>query len=188
MAAHLESKGCTTLDFTGLSQKNGAVLSHIRIAGSTDNIAAVRIAPGGADLLLGCDLVVAASGAALSRLQAGYGRAIVNAELLPTASFVINPDVDLTPDAMRRALSDAVGDNGLDLIEATRLARGLTGNSLASNAFLLGYAHQKGLDSAGKGLSCPGDRDQRRRRRDEQDGLLFGDPRRRRPRTRQRRH
>jgi indolepyruvate ferredoxin oxidoreductase len=30
MAAHLEGKGCSVLDQTGLSQKNGAVASHVR--------------------------------------------------------------------------------------------------------------------------------------------------------------
>ncbi len=32
MAAHLEGKGVTVLDMTGLAQKNGAVVSHVRIA------------------------------------------------------------------------------------------------------------------------------------------------------------
>ena len=61
MAAHLEGKGCTVLDLTGLAQKNGAVMSHIRLAPAPEDIHAVRIAAGGADLLLGCDMVVAAS-------------------------------------------------------------------------------------------------------------------------------
>src|SRR5262249_57121433 len=61
MAAHLEGKGCTTLDFTGLSQKNGAVMSHVRLAPAPEDLNAVRIAAGGANLVLGCDMVVAAS-------------------------------------------------------------------------------------------------------------------------------
>ncbi len=32
MAAHLEGKGISALDMTGMSQKNGAVTSHVRIA------------------------------------------------------------------------------------------------------------------------------------------------------------
>ena len=60
MAAHLEGKGCTVLDFTGLAQKNGAVMSHVRLAPAPEDLATVRIAAGGADLLLGCDMVVAA--------------------------------------------------------------------------------------------------------------------------------
>src|SRR5260221_2129161 len=47
MAAHLEGKGCTVLDMAGLAQKNGAVMSHIRIAARPDDIATVRIAIGG---------------------------------------------------------------------------------------------------------------------------------------------
>ena len=145
MAAHLEGKGCTTLDFTGLSQKNGAVLSHVRIALRPEEIAAVRIAPGAADLLLGCDLVVSASGASLSRLQSGSSRALVNADVLPTASFVINPDIDLEGEALRRALGDAVGEDRLTVLDATTIARRLTGEAIGANAFLLGFAFQKGL-------------------------------------------
>src|SRR5439155_12510964 len=91
MAAHLEGKGCTVLDFTGLSQKNGAVMSHVRLAPTAEELHAVRIASGGADLLLGCDMVVAASPTALSRLEHGVSRAIVNSYMAPTAAFVVNP-------------------------------------------------------------------------------------------------
>ena len=52
MAAHLEGRGCSALDFTGLAQKNGAVMSHVRIAANPEDISAVRIAAGGADLIL----------------------------------------------------------------------------------------------------------------------------------------
>src|ERR1019366_6441628 len=59
MAAHLEGKGVTVLDQTGLSQKGGAVLTHVRIAADPGVLHAPRIVR--ADLLLGCDLLVAAS-------------------------------------------------------------------------------------------------------------------------------
>jgi len=73
MAAHLEGKGCTVLDFTGLAQKNGAVMSHIRLAPKPEDLHAVRIAAGGANLILGCDMVVAAAPAALSRIEQSEG-------------------------------------------------------------------------------------------------------------------
>ena len=57
MAAHLEGKGAGMIDMVGLSQKNGAVVTHLKIAAKPEDIAAVRIAAGGADLILGCDLV-----------------------------------------------------------------------------------------------------------------------------------
>ncbi|HYM01363.1 MAG TPA: indolepyruvate ferredoxin oxidoreductase family protein, partial [Stellaceae bacterium] len=145
MAAHLEGKGCTVLDFTGLSQKNGAVMSHVRLAPSPEDLHAVRIAAGGADLLLGCDMVVAASPAALSRVENGVTRAIVNSYLQPTAAFVINPDIDFETLTMQRALKAAAGDAGADFIDGTGLATSLMGDSIAANLFMLGYAFQRGL-------------------------------------------
>jgi indolepyruvate ferredoxin oxidoreductase len=144
MAAHLEGKGCSALDFTGLAQKNGAVMSHVRIAAKPDDIAAVRIAAGGADLLLGCDMVVAASTPALTRTEHGVTRAVINADLQPTASFVINPDIDFEQGAMQDAIRTAVGEQKLDILDATGLATALLGDSIATNAFLLGFAFQKG--------------------------------------------
>jgi indolepyruvate ferredoxin oxidoreductase len=145
MAAHLEGKSASTLDFTGLSQKNGAVLSHVRLAPGAASAGAARIPAGGADLLIGCDLVVSASAAALSRLRAGVSRAAINTDGPPTAGFVINPDVDLTTDALRAALAEAVGEDRMTLIDAGRIAREHLGDSLAANAFLLGYVWQKGF-------------------------------------------
>jgi len=55
MAAHLEGKGCSVLDVTGLAQKNGAVTSHVRLGAHQDDLHAVRIAARGSDLLLPCD-------------------------------------------------------------------------------------------------------------------------------------
>src|SRR5260221_1034475 len=138
MAAHLEGKGCSVLDFTGLAQKNGAVMSHIRLAAAPEDIHAVRIAAGGANLLLGCDMVVAASPAALSRIEAGVTRAVVNGALVPTAAFVMNGDIDFQAAAMQRGLRDAVGrdasgKDGADFIDASQIATALMGDAIATN-------------------------------------------------------
>ena len=144
MAAHVEGLACSTLDFTGLSQKNGAVMSHVRIAPEADDLTTVRIAPGGANLILGCDIVVATSIPALSRAERGVTRAIVNADLLPTASFVINPDIDFEAGTMRESLDEAVSASDLDILDATGLATALMGDSIATNSFMLGFAFQRG--------------------------------------------
>jgi indolepyruvate ferredoxin oxidoreductase len=81
MAAHLDGRGCSALDFTGLSQKNGAVMSHVRIAAAPEDLATVRIASGGADLILGCDIVVSANATALNRVERGATLAVVNADI-----------------------------------------------------------------------------------------------------------
>ncbi len=144
MAAHLDGRGCSALDFTGLAQKNGAVMSHVRIAPKPEDIATVRITSGGADLILGCDIVVSASAPALSRIERGVTRAFVNADLQPTASFVQNPDIDFEETAMQAALREAIGERNLDILDATGIAATLMGDSIATNAFMLGFAFQKG--------------------------------------------
>ncbi|WP_024518563.1 indolepyruvate ferredoxin oxidoreductase family protein [Bradyrhizobium sp. Tv2a-2] len=144
MAAHVDGRGCSALDFTGLSQKNGAVMSHVRIAPTPEDIAAVRITTGGADLILGCDIVVSTGTTALSRVERGVTKAYVNADLQPTASFVQNPDIDFEMGAMQTALRDAVGERNLDIIDATGIAATLMGDSIATNPFMLGFAFQKG--------------------------------------------
>ena len=78
MAAHLEGKGCSVLDNTGAAQKNGAVTSHVRLAPAPEQLVGQRIAAGGTDLVLGCDMVVAASGPVLSTVDPGRTRAVVN--------------------------------------------------------------------------------------------------------------
>jgi indolepyruvate ferredoxin oxidoreductase len=144
MAAHLEGKGCTVLDMTGLAQKGGAVYSHVRIARHPEEIHAVRIAAGGARLLLGCDLVVSASADSLSKLQPGYSRAIVNSHQTITGEFTRNPDLVFPGRELERSIANATGPDNYDSLDATGLATGLFGDSIASNLFMLGYAYQRG--------------------------------------------
>src|SRR5262249_10138995 len=144
MAAHVDGKGCSALDFTGLSQKNGAVMSHVRIAATPESLATVRIANGGAELLLACHIVVSAGTTALSRVDRGVTKAFINADLQPTASFVQNPDIDFEMGAMQTTLREAIGERNLEIIDATGIAATLMGDSIATNPFMLGFAFQKG--------------------------------------------
>jgi indolepyruvate ferredoxin oxidoreductase len=145
MAAHLEGKGVSVLDMTGLAQKGGAVFSHIRIARTPEEIAAVRIAAGGAHLLLGCDLLVAASADGLSKLGKGTTTAIVNRAETITGGFTQDPDLRFPTTATHEALIEATGGDRIEFIDASRLAVALLGDSIAANLFMLGYAWQKGL-------------------------------------------
>jgi len=145
MAAHIEGKGCSVLDMTGLAQKGGAVFSHIRIAERPEDIHAVRLAAGGANLLLGCDVVVAASFDALAKLQKGHSRAIISTAQSITGDFLHDHDMQFPSDALGGAIAGAAGRDATEFVEATRLATALLGDSIASNMFMLGYAYQKGL-------------------------------------------
>ena len=145
MAAHLEGRGCSVLDFTGLAQKNGAVASHVRLAPHPGDLHAVRVGAGAADLVLGCDMVVAASPSSLATVDRGRTRAVINGTLTPTAQFVLDRDMDLSEAPMQRALRTAAGPEAVDFVPATALATALMGDAIATNLFMLGYAHQKGL-------------------------------------------
>jgi indolepyruvate ferredoxin oxidoreductase len=144
MAAHLEGKGVSVLDMSGLAQKYGAVMSHVQLAARPEALTATRIDTGGANLVIGGDLVVSASTDAVAKMAPGHTRAIVNASVTPTADFVRNPDWQLPGSDLRQDIAQACGKNAVDFVAATDLATGLMGDAIASNMFLLGYAYQRG--------------------------------------------
>ncbi|MFQ3201639.1 MAG: indolepyruvate ferredoxin oxidoreductase, partial [Zhongshania sp.] len=144
MAAHIEGKGCATMNQTGLAQKFGPVVSHLRVANKQEDINAVRIPAGDADLLLGCDLVVSASDEAIAKVNVERTVAVINDTEMTTAEFIYNRDVEFPADAMKQLIVDEVGEGKVSFVDATELARHLLGDTLASNFFMLGYAFQKG--------------------------------------------
>ncbi len=150
MAAHLEGRGCSVLDVTGLAQKNGPVTSHVRIADDPEALHATRIAAGSADLVLGCDLVVATGPESLGAMAKGRTVVVGNRHVAPTADFATDPDLDLSPRTMEQALGRAVGDEAVHLLPATELATALFGDAVATNLFLLGYAWQLGRIPVGR--------------------------------------
>jgi indolepyruvate ferredoxin oxidoreductase len=144
MAAHLEGKGVSVLDMSGLAQKYGAVMSHVKIAASAGEVHVARLGTGDARLVIGCDLVVTASGDALDKMGTGKTRAVVNATTSPTAAFVKNPDWQLPGSNLQHDILDACGGRDAEFVPAAELATALMGDSIATNMFMLGYAWQKG--------------------------------------------
>jgi indolepyruvate ferredoxin oxidoreductase len=151
MAAHLEGKGATVLDMSGLAQKFGPVMSHVRVAPSPAELHAVRVGIGAADLVLGCDLVVASGTEALSKMNDKTTRVVVNATVSPTAEFVKNPDWQLPGSSLEADLVEAAGSKNVDFVPAGKLATALMGDAIATNMFMLGYAFQKGWVPLGEG-------------------------------------
>src|SRR5438067_1734020 len=144
MAAHLEGKGVSVLDMSGLAQKYGAVMSHVQLAANPNALSATRIDTGGASLVIGCDLVVSAATDAIAKMAPGHTRAVINASVTPTADFVRNPNWQLPGSDLRHDIADACGKGAVDFVTATELATGLMGDAIATNMFLLGYAYQRG--------------------------------------------
>ena len=144
MAAHLEGKGVSVLDMTGMSQKNGAVTSHVRLAAQPSAIYAQRIATAEADLVLGCDLLTAASADAIAKTRPGRTRVLVNDHEQPPGQFARDPDWQYPSQQTKQLLLDAVGGSA-EFVNATRLATGLLGDAMGANLFMLGLAFQRGL-------------------------------------------
>jgi len=142
MAGHLEGKGVSVLDMSGLAQKGGPVMSHVKIARSPGELHAARIGTGSAALVIGCDLVVTASADALGTMSTTDTRAVVNGTTAPTAEFVKNPNWQLPGSDLQHDIREACRDT--DFIAAADMATSLMGDSIATNMFMLGYAYQKG--------------------------------------------
>ena len=144
MAAHIEGRGCSVLDMSGLAQKGGPVLSHVRLADHPQDIHSTRVGTGAADLVIGCDMIVTAGRDALSRMGEGRTHGAVNGTATPTAAFVKNPDWQYPGAAAQAAIRAACGAERVDVIDAGRIATALMGDSIATNMFMLGYCWQKG--------------------------------------------
>ncbi|MGH8704641.1 MAG: indolepyruvate ferredoxin oxidoreductase family protein, partial [Burkholderiales bacterium] len=144
VAAHIEGKGVSVLDMSGLAQKYGAVMSHVKIAAAPEGLHAARLGTGEASLVIGCDLVVTAGTEALGKMAAGRTRAAVNGSVTPTAEFVRNPNWQLPGSDLTRDIAEACGAKNAEFVPATDLAAGLMGDAIATNMFMLGYCWQKG--------------------------------------------
>ncbi|WP_440224600.1 indolepyruvate ferredoxin oxidoreductase family protein [Dokdonella sp. MW10] len=144
MAAHLEGKGSTVLDQTGLAQKGGAVTCHLRIAKAPGDIHAVRIAAGEADLVLGCDMVVVNDYWALSKIRADRSNVVLNTYEAMPGTFTTKPDMQFPAQKIIDAVKLALDGGSPELVDATDLATALLGDTIAANLFMLGYAWQKG--------------------------------------------
>ena len=145
MAAHLEGRGVSVLDFTALAQKGGSVVSHLRIAREPSQLHAVRLEWQRAKLLVACDLVVATLPDVLATVRQGVTRIVANTYVQPLAEFTRNPDIDDRAGAMLRKLQDAGSPGNVTSLDARAAAQASVGDAMASNMFMLGHAWQSGL-------------------------------------------
>ena len=150
VAAHLEGKGASVLDMSGLAQKGGPVMSHVWIASHADAIHTTRVGIGAARLVVGCDLIVTASKDALQRMDETRTRVVANSTNAPTAAFVKNPNWQFPEGALENEIRAAAGSDNTVFVQANRLAVALMGDAIATNMFMLGYAFQKGWVPVGE--------------------------------------
>ena len=145
MAAHLEGKSASVLDFMGFAQKGGSVLSFVRLADLPSRLNQVRIDTQQADAILACDLVVGASADALATVRHGRTRILANTHEIPVAESLRNPDASLKVPQLLEKLRFAAGEDRLETLDAQALAEAFLGDSIVSNILSLGFAWQRGL-------------------------------------------
>ena len=144
MAAHIEGKASMILDMSGLAQKGGAVLSHVRLSRNTEDVTCSRIVTGTADLLLAADEVVAVAKESISLCEAQRTQGIINTHLIPIADFIRNRDFDFQRGKVNHVLEASLRPNST-FFDFTHVAESLLGDTIATNIMMMGYAYQKGL-------------------------------------------
>ena len=144
MAAHLEGLSAAVLDLTGLAQKGGTVVSHIRLAPAGAPAGPVRLDWQQADAAILCDPVASVAPDSLGALRRGHTQVTVNTYVAPVSEFTRNPDAAMRPEALLAKIRHAAGDANTAAIDAHEAALALFGDSILSNMFMLGYAWQRG--------------------------------------------
>jgi indolepyruvate ferredoxin oxidoreductase len=144
MAAHIEGKAAKVLDMTGMAQKGGGVMSHIRFAADPARIPSARLVTGQADLLLACDLVVASAPDVVRTLRPD-SRVVANADVVPTGEFQTRRDMDFRAATFLPAVTARVGEGNVASVRALALAARLMGDTIFTNLLMVGFAAQKGL-------------------------------------------
>jgi indolepyruvate ferredoxin oxidoreductase len=144
MAAHIEGKASMILDMSGLAQKGGAVLSHVRLSEHTADVTCSRIVTGTADLVLAADEVVAVSKDMVTLCEASRTVGVINSHVIPTADFILNRDFNFQSRKLNSVLETELKKDS-SFFDFTTPAEALLGDSIATNIMMLGYAYQRGL-------------------------------------------
>ena len=144
MAAHIEGKASMILDMSGLAQKGGAVLSHVRLSEHTADVTCSRIVTGTADLVMAADEVVAAAKETITLCESSRTVGVINTHVIPTADFILNRDFNFQTRKVNHVLETALRKDS-SFFDFTKPAEALLGDSIATNMMMMGYAYQKGL-------------------------------------------
>ncbi len=143
MAAHVDGKGAGMMEMAGLAQKGGAVHIHCRLANAPEDIAAIRVAVGECDAIIGGDLVVSAGAKTIGLMQAGRTKGVINSHEIITGEFTRITEFKLPSDRLKMSLEARLQD-GLSMFDATQLSKVLMGDSIYSNMMVFGAAWQMG--------------------------------------------
>ncbi|UZW57802.1 indolepyruvate ferredoxin oxidoreductase family protein [Sphingobium sp. JS3065] len=145
-AAEMDGQTVLTFDVTGVSQKNGAVFSHVRLLGDADPARfRPRIPRSQLDLLIGCDIMAATAAEVMPMTRPGRTEAVVNSDLVPTADFQRNPRFDRSADRFLTVLHQTLGEPAVFAARTDAAVDAIVGKGPLLNLYLLGVACQRGL-------------------------------------------
>ncbi|GAA0332705.1 indolepyruvate ferredoxin oxidoreductase family protein [Sphingomonas oligophenolica] len=142
MAARIEGLGVNLFDMTGLSQKGGAVYSHVRLSRDRETILSAKIGPAKSATVIACDMVAATQAECLETMAADT-LVVANSNVMVTAAFQSDREAVPSVDRLTETLARASG-RAPEIFPATTLAESLFGDAIAANMMLLGYAWQRG--------------------------------------------
>ena len=132
------------LDQTGLSQKAGAVVSHLHLAASRDDLGAATVDADSADLYLSGDILQAAAARHLEKIRPGRTLAVVDRDMTPTAAMLQSdlPVPDMA--SLEEVIAARTGAGRAVFVAAKHIAESALGDHLFANVILLGAAFQLG--------------------------------------------
>ncbi|MFT3818898.1 MAG: indolepyruvate ferredoxin oxidoreductase family protein [Rubrivivax sp.] len=143
MAAHLQGLQASVYDMTGMAQKNGAVLSHLRMGLAGSAMPSPSIGIGESQVVVAFDLVAALSDEAFRTMAEGT-RLLGNDRVQPTATLNFNPDERVDASLLQRRIESRVGKANARYVDASGIALSLCGDAIAANFFMVGVALQSG--------------------------------------------
>jgi len=132
------------MDQTGLSQKAGAVVSHLHLARDRDELGSAAVGTAGADLYLSGDILQAAGARHLERVKPGRTIAVVDNGITPTTTMMQSDLAAPEVSVLEQAITERVGDGRAVFVDSKRIAETLFANHLLANVVLLGAAYQLG--------------------------------------------
>ncbi len=144
-AALLDGRFVDGLDQTGLSQKGGAVVSHLKLS-TAPVVGSNRIAPGEADCLLAFDILTATAPPQIVRANPERTVAVVSTSQVPTGAMVASTATHFPQlDGLKSMINDRTRAGENLFFDAIALAEEAFGDHLAANMIIVGAAFQQGL-------------------------------------------
>jgi indolepyruvate ferredoxin oxidoreductase len=143
-AAEAAGLSVSAMDQTGLSQKAGAVVSHIHFAVDRDSLGSASIGLGNADLYLSGDILQAAAPGHLAKTRPGRTVAAIESTITPTSAMMqtLSRAPDVAP--MQQVVREQLGDKRVAFVDSQRIAEKVFSESVLANIILIGAAFQLG--------------------------------------------